>query len=285
MFKLFTFKQLCFISLTVCIIMLLGAFLNVIAPVVSASQNTGITVSIIMYHHICNKEKLWCDYVISADLLKSDFEYLKNNGIKVISFKELENYIKTGRGLPQNCAILTFDDGHKSFITKAVPLLTEYNYPANVNIVGSLTQLYTESGETSDTYAYLNQEDIKRLYGNPLIELGCHTFNFHSLNNRRGMGKLKNESTADYERTVLLDLKKFNELFYNITGNKTKIFAYPFGIRNDHLLNILREQGFSVTLTCRESINIIRKGSSLYELGRFNRPYGVSSECFFEKIF
>ena len=99
------------------------------------------------------------------------------------------------------------------------------------------------------------------------------------------MGKIYGESEEEYKKLIYNDIEKFNADFKRITGKNTDIIAYPYGIKNDTLKAIVREKGFEITLTCREEMNRISVGSSLEELGRFNRPYGKSSKRFFEKIY
>ena len=284
MFRIFTFKQLAVISFLLCFIMLTGSALNTVSPYVEVFSRSSVNVPIIMYHQISDNSSAFGDYVISSEILREDFQYIKENNFHPVSFKELSEYVKTGKTLPENPLVITFDDGERSFITKVLPLLEEFSYPANVNVVGALVDLYTRNGETDDRYAYLNENDIKKLSSNPLVEIGCHTYNFHSLNTRRGMSKLQNESDEKYTGLIRDDIHLFQEKLYGITGKKATCFAYPFGLRNDTILEILKDEGFTVTLTCRESTNTIVAGGDLYELGRFNRPYGKSSETFFKKI-
>ena len=265
--------------------MLLGSFLNTLMPYASVfSQNTE-AIPVIMYHQISENKSIWGDYVIPLSVLKEDFSYMKNHNITPISFEQLRLYAEKGEKLPENPIIITFDDGERSFITKVLPLLEEYKYPANMNIVGSLVELYTKNGDTDDRYAYLNEKDVKELADNEWVTLGCHSYNLHSLSGRRGMGKIYGEDEEAYKSLINEDIDKFNELFKRITGGKTNIIAYPYGIKNDTLKSIVREKGFDITLTCREEVNKISVGSSLEELGRFNRPYGESSKSFFEKIY
>lgn len=285
MFKIFTFKQIAIISFFLCLIMLLGSFLNTLSPYVDVFSQIGVEIPIIMYHQISENNSIWGDYVIPLSVLEEDFQYMKNHNITPISFEQMKLYVEKGERLPQNPIIITFDDGERSFITKVLPLLEEYNFPANMNVVGSLIQLYTQNGDTDDRYAYLNENDIKELAKNELVTLGCHSYNLHSLSGRRGMGKIYGESEEKYKKLIYNDIKKFKKDFERITGEKTDIFAYPYGIKNETLVTIVREKGFKITLTCREEINRISVGDSLEELGRFNRPYGKSSKSFFEKIY
>ena len=285
MFRIFTFKQIAIISFFICLIMLVGSLLNTLAPYVDVFSPSAKLIPIIMYHQISENKSIWGDYVIPLSVLEEDFKYMKNHNITPISFEQLELYVKKGEKLPQNPIIITFDDGERSFITKVLPLLEEYKYPANMNLVGSLVELYTKNGDTDDRYAYLNESDVKKLAKNPLISLGCHSYNLHSLSTRRGMGKIYGESEEEYKELIYNDIENFNEDFERITGEKADIMAYPYGIKNETLKTIVREKGFKITLTCREESNKISVGSSLEELGRFNRPYGKSSKSFFEKIY
>lgn len=285
MFRIFSGKHITIIAVILCVFLLLGSIFNIAVPNISASVNPGITVRVIMYHQICNNPSVLGDYAITPELLREDFEYMKNNNIHPVSFAQLTKYVKSGEALPENPVVITFDDGERSFITKVLPLLNEYGFSANINIVGSLMELYTKNGETDDRYAYLNADDIKLLSREPLVEIGYHSYNLHSLSNRRGMGRIYGETDLDYEKLILDDINRFNKLFESLTGTKTAIAAYPYGIRNDTLQEILKGNNFTITLTCRESPDTLKVGDDLFELGRFNRPYRISSKTFFESIF
>ena len=284
MYKIITFKTLSIISLIVCIIMIFSSFANTFLPVLTVFKDTQRKVLIIMYHQISENSSLWGDYVIPEKLLVSDFEYLKSNGYTPVTIKDLIDFTNGKKDLPEKPIVITFDDGQRSFLTKVVPLLEKYNFPANVNIVGSLVDLYTENGETDDKYAYLNWNDIKELSENPLVEIGHHSYNFHSLGYRRGMGKIYGESNSAYLEIMKTDIEKLNEKLLSNIGENPYIFAFPYGIRNDTLSDLIKSEGFCVTLSCRECVNKISVGDELFELGRFNRPFGKSSHTFFSGI-
>ncbi len=285
MFKIFTFKHISIISAVICFLFISGTFINTLSPVAAVSTNTAVRVPIVMYHQIKDTSSNWGSYIFPTQALKEDFEYFKANNITPVSFNDLKNFVEKGEPLPKKPIIITFDDGEKSFLTKVIPLLEEYSYPANINVVGSLIELYTKNGETDDRYAYLNEDDINTLSKNPFVEIGCHSYNLHSLNGRRGMGKLYGESEEKYINLIKSDFEKFNSIINNLTNQKCCILAYPYGIRNDILLNLAKEEGFVFTLTCREEVNIVSVGGSTYELGRFNRPYGKSSNDFFGRFY
>ena len=129
-----------------------------------------------------------------------------------------------------------------------------------------------------------NWNDIKTLAENPLVEIGHHSYNFHSLGYRRGMGKIYGESNSAYLEIMKADIEMLNKKLLSNIGEVPYIFAYPYGIKNDTLSELIKNEGFSVTLSCRESVNKLKKGEKTFELGRFNRAYGKSSDTFFSEI-
>ncbi|HAT38963.1 MAG TPA: hypothetical protein DCW35_02185 [Polynucleobacter sp.] len=68
---------------------------------------------------------------VTTDNLVNYFSWLKANGYNVINAK------KSGKKLPENSIVLTFDDGYKSFYTYVMPLLKAFQYPATLAILGS----------------------------------------------------------------------------------------------------------------------------------------------------
>jgi peptidoglycan/xylan/chitin deacetylase (PgdA/CDA1 family) len=284
MYKILTYKNIALVSAIVSLLMIFTAVSNTFLPVISVFSEEQQEVIILMYHQVSENASLWGKSVIPMEVLKEDFEYIKNNGFNVVKIKDVIAFCNGEKDLPKKAVVITFDDGQRSFLTKVVPLLEEYNFPAVINIVGALTDLYTENGETDDRYAYLNWNDIKTLSENPLVEIGHHSYNFHSLGYRRGMGKIYGESNSAYLEIMKADIETLNKKLLSDIGEVPYIFAYPYGIKNDTLSELIKNEGFSVTLSCRESVNKLKKGEKTFELGRFNRAYGKSSDTFFSEI-
>lgn len=285
MYKTLSFKTLSAVSGGVCVLLILSAALSAAFPVKDVLAPETRQLSIIMYHQISENRSIWGNYVIPEEKLRADFQYMKNNGFNPVSLKTVQDFVSgKSRTLPKNAVVITFDDGERSFLTKVLPLLKEFNYPAVVSIVGALADMYTKNGETNDAYAYLNWDDIKELSKEPLIEIGNHSYNMHSLGTRRGMGKIYGESDEAYKKIIASDFGLLHAAFKERLLNQPTILAYPYGIRNNILFEYAKSEGYTVTLTCSEKINRLKENSPLYELGRFNRPYKESCETFFAKL-
>lgn len=284
MFRILSFKNIAFFCAAVTLIAVMCLIIGTAKPSVPVFGQSSVQLPVIMYHQISDNKNLFGDYVIPPALLEEDFKYIKENGFTPVGIDELEAFVKNGTSLPEKSILITFDDGQRSFLTKVVPLLEKYNCPAVISIIGSLTESYTQSGDTDDRYAYLNRNDIFTLSENPLVEIGNHSYNMHSLSGRRGMGRLPGEPENEYRSAAAADMRKLQALLFEITETKPRVLTYPYGEENEILLDEAKKEGFTVTLTCRECVNTLTPGGDLYELGRFNRPYGVSSEVFFERI-
>ena len=266
--------------------LLLAAVLPLPRALQTAAQpkESSVRLPVVMYHHVSPDRSLAGPYVLPTEVLEQDFQYLQSNGYTPVSVRALRAYVTTGAPLPERPVLLTFDDGQRSFLTRVVPLLERYGFPAVVNVVGAFTDLYTENGDTNDRYACLNADDLQTLAQHPLVEIGCHSYAMHTLGDRRGMGRKAGESDEAYRAALTADLARFNERTSVLIGGQPRILAYPFGIENELLRDLAAANGFDVTLTCREVVNTVRVGGDLRELGRFNRPYGLTSEQFFAKF-
>lgn len=285
MYKVLTYKKISVAVGVVCVFAILITVIFYCPPVRYVFSNSSVKLAVIMYHQISENSAIWGNYVIPSEMLREDFAYMKKCGYHPVSTNDLKEFINGDKRLPDNPVLITFDDGERTFLTKVVPLLEEFNYPAVVSVVGSLTDLYTENGDTNDKYAYLNWDDMKELSKNPLVEIGNHSYNMHSLGNRRGMGKIYGENETDYRKALADDFSLIHSEFTEYLGSVPTLLAYPYGIRNDILFEYAKGMGYTVTLTCRESVNTICTGGTLYELGRFNRPFKESTQEFFSGIF
>ncbi len=82
-------------------------------------------VIILMYHRISAGEATNL-YERSAVDFEGDLEYLHDNNIRVIDFRELEDIVDGETELLSHAALITFDDGDHSWYTIAAPLLKKY---------------------------------------------------------------------------------------------------------------------------------------------------------------
>lgn len=238
------------------------------------------SLPIIMYHHISGNRGLMNNYVISPEEFESDMAYLQENGYHAVLPSELES-----GNIPENPVMITFDDGFLSTYKYALPIMQKYSMKGVCAIVGALMQEYTENPNTVSDCAYMDMATVKALRDSGIFEIACHTYNMHSLGARKGCSKMKNENAAEYRAILTQDLNKFNTLYAEAIGGETNILAFPYGEYSSETVEIAKDCGYTIFLTCDEKVNRIRPDNEkTLVLGRFNRIHGITSEKFFNKM-
>ena len=253
---------------------------------VPVSGGDGKDLLIIMYHSVLKDTSKIGKYVVTPDNVKNDIDYLKNNGYTFVSAQEVIDYSENNTGLPDKAAMLTFDDGNYNFYGYVVPILEQTGANAIVSVVGSYTDEYSESNIKNMSYGYMRWSEVYDMFLSNRVEVGNHSYDFHSTDKgRNGSKKKKNESMEEYKEIFISDTEKAQNRFMTKTGFTPVIYTYPFGAYTEETVDWLKEMGFKMSLGCAEGINkITHDTNSLYFLKRFNRPGGISSEQFFNKI-
>lgn len=254
----------------------------------TSAQNGERTLPIVMYHHITQKPKRAGKYVILADELRRDLEYIEKNGYSTVCVRDLVDFVEGKKQLPEKIVMLTFDDGFESVMELAGPMLKEKKMCAVLSVVGSITETYSQNHDRNVNYAYLGWDDLSELQKSGVFEIQNHTYDMHNLNKsgRKGMARKSGESPIDYENALTADLTRMQDLLESRSKIKALAVAYPYGSYSNHTLEIVKKLGFRASFVCEERVNKIAPGNaeSLFDLGRFNRPSGKSTQEFFEKL-
>lgn len=265
---------------------LMAACCTVAATSVQIAKSTqGVKVPIIMYHSMLKEQKRLGKYVISPDTFEGDLKYLQKNGYQTVTVRDLVDYVKSQKPLPEKPVMLTFDDGYYNNFVYAYPLAKKYNAKIVIAPIGYYTDLFTKNDADHPNYSHLTWTEISEMMASGLVEFQNHSYNLHSTKGRIGAQKLRRESTAAYTSMLQKDVGKMQSEMKEKTGYMPIAFVYPFGASSKESNPILKRMGFQATLVCRSKINVITKDPQcLYSLGRFLRPSGQSSERYFEKI-
>ena len=258
------------------------------AAMESAVKDSRETVQlpILMYHGITGDPSKTGEYFITADTFEKDLKWLRDHGYTTISVKQLADYAKNGARLPENPVLLTFDDGYRNNYTLAFPLLQKYNAKAVISLIGSESDLSSDTvyrGD-ADTGGNITWGEAALMVQSGLVEIGNHTYDLHrNKGGRKGADKLKGESDESYRKVLMEDLGHNQDLIAAATGQPALLFAWPFGAwpTDGSADPILKDLGFAGSLTSYQIMNTIRRDDpdSLFGLKRFLRtPSFVLSE-------
>lgn len=259
------------------------------ADITPAAGQQSVSIPIIMYHQISTRSDNLGKYILSLDQLESDLKYIKNSGFTTVDVADLIDYVSGEGKLPDKPIMLTFDDGYETGYTVLYPLMKKYGMCAVVSVIGSLADLYSQLDDHNDRYSYMTWDEIKELSKTSEIEIQNHSYDMHysESGKRKGIAKLKGESSDDYYNALYADVGKMQLLLMKKAEYKSTAIAYPFGSYTKETTEICKRLGFSCSFTCEERINKIIKfnSDSLFDLGRYNRPSGKTSSQFFDSIF
>jgi peptidoglycan/xylan/chitin deacetylase (PgdA/CDA1 family) len=156
-------------------------------------------------------------YILRADSFKEQMEYLHKNGYKT---HFLQDALVVDR-LPQRSVIITFDDGHSSNYTVALPLLEQYGFVAEFFITTGFI------GRKN----YLTEEQL------PLLSLAGMHIGSHGVSHT-----FFNEMTSEQ---VVFEFEQSKKRIETITGIKINSFSAPGGRINRQVIEAGKKLGFT----------------------------------------
>src|SRR4030095_16119001 len=215
-------------------------------------------VPILCYHQIRDwkpsDSRRAKDYIVPLSNFQQQMKFLAENGYHTILPDQLYDYLLTGKELPSNPIMITFDDSRVEQYTIAREEMNKYRFKGVFFIMTvSLGRPGYETGEDVKQLfdernkerfkgvffimtvslgrpGYMTREDVKELSdeGNTI---GSHTWN-HS--------NVKHYDGDDWK----IQVDKPSGELQKITGRPIQYFAYPFGLWNREALEQLKERGF-----------------------------------------
>ena len=158
-------------------------------------------------------------------------------GYRIVPMSE---FVAGGRLGPRD-AILTFDDGARSFITCVMPVLRELDATATVFLVGDFM------GRKGPATEFMSWEDVEALASEG-IEFGCHGVT-HVPFDQVGSERMRWE--------VQVGTETMHE-----HGLEPTVFAYPFGRFDGASKLTVRRAGYAA------AFSVMRGGFDRYEIRR-----------------
>ena len=194
-------------------------------------------IPILCYHNLGPESK--GRLLLAASKFDEQMRYLKANGYRVISMAEFVEFTRLGRQLPRKSVVLTFDDGYKSFMQYAYPLLKELGFTATLFIYTD----YVGAGKNAFTW-----QDLK--------DLTAAGFDVQAHSKSHGdLRRIAGEPDATYVRRMQAELGQPQDLFKRNLGRPSTIIAYPYGSWDESLLSRLAEYGYLAGFSVRRQGN------------------------------
>ncbi len=230
-----------------------------VAQIDSESPNSTKEVVCFVYHRFGDSR--YPSTNISVKDFEAHLNYLTKNNFQVLTLSDAVDYLKSDTPT-RKTAVITVDDGYKSFFEKGLPLLEKYSFPAtlfiNTKTVGG--------GDYMDWKAL--EDAMKRN-----IEIGNHSHSHdYFLNDVGPVRHKKFKEEIELSQSII-----FKELKI-----KPGAFSYPYGEFDGEMKKIVKDAGF--TAATAQNSGVIFSGTDLFQCPRFpmSEAYGAP-EKFAEK--
>ncbi len=215
-----------------------------------------------------------------SEINVADFEaqmkYLHNHGYRTLSLEEFLTYYQEG-AFPKKSVLLTFDDGYRSFYTRAYPVLTKYQFRAVIFPIVGLTPGLARRLVWSPHLSFHEIRLMDKESG--LIDVGSHTFDLHHHRSSDGKPAVfpgPDEGPSEYVRRIRKDLRVSKDLLELETDHQITALAWPYGAFSDRARFIAQQLGYQMFFTTRPGI--FTPDASFLDIPRFLIQYGSLEE-------
>jgi peptidoglycan/xylan/chitin deacetylase (PgdA/CDA1 family) len=166
-------------------------------------------------------------YTFGADKFITIIDFIKKNKIPVISLHDLtNNFVNEDLSIA-----LTFDDGNTSDFSIAYPILESNGLPATFFL--TLNQIHQNQ---------ITWHNVSEMIKNEKITIGSH-----GITHRR-----MTELSSNEQANELLHSKQFIE---SKIKKSVDYFAMPYGVWDDHTIEISKRIGYKALFTTHVQIN------------------------------
>ena len=228
----------------------------------------GTEITFLLYHEVMPRS-----FIISAaghpgmfvaiEDFRDQMRVLREENCFVMPLQDAVKALQGLEPIPARAVCITFDDGYKSNIEFAAPILREYGYPAAIFMTmyyldGSYEPIFDERGVQR-----LTLEEYEPY--SDLITLACHTYAMH----------------FDLRTCELEDLAADLDLCRELYPDYNDYFAYPQGCWSEDLPPLLAEKGYLAAFTTEP--RRAAPGENLYAVPRFG-VFGWLTEGRFREL-
>jgi len=175
---------------------------------------------------------------ISTEQLKKDFQYLKDNGYKVVSIDYMLQHLYEDK-----LVAFAIDDGYESFYKNGLKLFKEFNYPFTIFV-------YTEAVDLGYP-DFMTWSEIQS--ASKFGDIAIHSYKHPHLTHLDPI-------------SIMRDTQEAIESFKREMRKPPKYYAYPYGEYDANSKEIIEAFGFDAIFN--QTMGAISFGSDRYNLNR-----------------
>jgi len=228
------------------------------------------SVIVLLYHqfipsgaHVSAKFQ----WTMNVDVFESEMKYIHDSGYHVIPMSDLIKFLHHEIGLPPNSVVITIDDGYKSAIVHAAPILKKYGYPWTFFV-------YPEFITVNEGPGAASWNDLLALQADG-VDIESHSMTHPTLtkHTQKWKGSTHLLSPEEYEEWLTNETLGSKTLLEQKMGKTVTCFAYPYGAYNKEVEAKAIEAGYQNIFTVAD--NPVRNTTDPHSIGRYTITQGV----------
>ncbi len=189
---------------------------------------------VLMYHAVTpGKASTGWRWEVTGEQFSRQMELLHQNGWQTASVASL----LSASGLSPRTVVITFDDGYANSAV-AMDALLRYGMCATWFIVSDFIGKKADWGDGGREPGYIMTGSEIRTLSEAGMEIGSHTCTHCRL-------------TEVDDARLQRELHDSRERLGDIIGKQVPVFAYPYGIYNDHVVDRVAATGYRAACTTR----------------------------------
>jgi len=249
-------------------------------------------IIVLMYHDIREEPVYGNSAIISAEAFRMQMQALQDAGFESVTFCDIIAFVDEGASLPPNPIVITFDDGYRSNLELAAPILEEFDKQAIINVIGISRGRDTYRHTDISIIPHFTWDEVRPWVERGIIQIGHHSYDMHRWHRkedepwRYGVLPMEGESPEEHRDALTADFERLRQAIEAELGTEVLVFAYPYGHYCEQSEQILQELGVRVTLATHVDINIVERGKpeSLFLLNRINMTEDLDAEALLELL-
>lgn len=190
-------------------------------------------------------------YSMDAGAFESEMKYLQDSGCHVVPLSQIVAFVEGKGSLPPHAVAITIDDGYKSPILYAAPILKKYNYPWTFFCYPD----YINSNPHAASWQDLNDLQAQG------VDIECHSKSHPFLTHKNG------KSPEEYDQWLTAETAGSKATLEQHLGKTIKYFAYPYGDYNKEVEAKVIAAGYESVFTVAD--NPVHATTSQYRMGRY----------------
>lgn len=197
-------------------------------------------IPVLCYHQFTEESESKNKMVVTRAEFESQMDYLAANDYQVLALSDLGSFLNGKKELPIRSVVITIDDGYKSYLEVAYPILKKYDFPSTMFVYPD----FIGAGPA------LKWRDVKFLSKAPLVDIQSHSKSHDSLS-PLPLG----ESDKDYLSRLKIEVEGAEKILSRRTKQRISHFAYPYGNSSLEIVDLLEQNDYELAVTVHKGSN------------------------------